>query len=75
MSILKVYFFDVGCYLITYIAVGYLKSKGSLNFTCLLLVGTNLFGSSFMSNPLYKLEITEDCEDLPLLRKKGVYIM
>ena len=29
----------------------------------------------YMSNPLYKLEITEDYADLPILRKKDVYIM
>ena len=29
----------------------------------------------FMSNPLYNLDITEDYDDLPLLRNKDVYIM
>ena len=29
----------------------------------------------FMSNPLYKLEITEDYDELPVLRKKDIYLM
>ena len=29
----------------------------------------------FVLNPLYKLEITKDYEDLPVLRKKDVYFM
>ena len=29
----------------------------------------------FMSTPIYKLEITEDYEDLPLLQQKGKYLM
>ena len=28
-----------------------------------------------MSNPLYKLEVTKDYDDLPILRKKDVYLM
>ena len=28
-----------------------------------------------MSDPLYKLDVTEDYDDLPLLRNKDVYIM
>ena len=29
----------------------------------------------FMSNPLFKLEITEDYDDLPLIRQKDEYLM
>ena len=29
----------------------------------------------FASNPLYKLEITKDYDDLPILRKKDVYLL
>ena len=29
----------------------------------------------FMSNPLYKLEITKDYNALPILRKKDAYLM
>ena len=29
----------------------------------------------FMSNPLFKLDITEDYDDLPLLRQKDEYLM